>query len=112
MFIVLSGQNILFVEVIFSFIFQNKEGRGRGCVRCVLRRVLGVHALCRVCVRGVVGRVRDVCGVWGGVWCVCVGACVAWGRGRKYRSPLYYPDTLVNLDTCLGRFLPTVKVFI
>ena len=25
------------------------------------------------------------------------------GRGRKYRSPLYYPDTLVNLDTCLGK---------
>ena len=48
----------------------------------MLRRVLGVYALCRVCVRGVVGRVRDVCGVWGGVWCVCVGACVAWGRGR------------------------------
>ena len=21
---------------------------------------------------------------------------------RKYRSPLYYPDTLVNPDTCLG----------
>ena len=50
------------------------------------------------------------------------GACVVWGRvgvgawvwvlghklgvrsvgERKYRSPLYYPDTLVNPDTCLG----------
>ena len=39
---------------------------------------------------------------------------VCWGGGtfrgreggglmeRKYRSPLYYPDTLVNPDTCLG----------
>ena len=24
---------------------------------------------------------------------------------RKYRSPLYYPDTLVNPDTCLGSIL-------
>ena len=65
-FIVLSGQNILFVEFIFHFcksfcvIFQNKEGRLRGCVRCALRRVLGVW-VCRVCV---------------GRECVCVGACV------------------------------------
>ena len=44
--------------------------------------------------------------------CVVVWVC-GWGRGhvgcvqavgeRKYRSPLYYPDTLVNLDTCLGK---------
>ena len=53
----------------------------------------------------------------GRVW-ACVVVCVVgggrewgvWGREwgvrsvgeRKYRSPLYYPDTLVNLDTCLG----------
>ena len=59
------------------------------------------------CVGGVCGacvvRVRGVCGactVCGGV---CVGAWGRGGRGRKYRSPLYYPDTLVNLDTCLGK---------
>ena len=78
-FIVLSGQNILFVEVIFSFIFQNKEGRG--CVRCVLRRVLGVCGLCRGCVRGVCGAcagcVWGVYGMWGRV-CWGVGA---WGEG-------------------------------
>ena len=39
----------------------------------------------------------------------CVGAgvgcvwCVRSVGERKYRSPLYYPDTLVNPDTCLGR---------
>ena len=63
---------------------------------------------CGVCVWGVC--VYGVCvgvGVCGGVWGVfgvCVGACGgvrALGE-RKYRSPLYYPDTLVNLDTCLG----------
>ena len=54
--------------------------------------------------------VRGVCGVCVG----CVGrgwkcgTCVGrWGRcvGRKERvslAPLYYPDTLVNPDTCLG----------
>ena len=29
-----------------------------------------------------------------------VGVVAVWER--KYRSPLYYPDTLVNPDTCLG----------
>ena len=62
------------------------------------------------------GRVMGVCGVCvggGRVWGAC-GVCVVGGRGgrvggggggvveRKYRSPLYYPDTLVNPDTCLG----------
>ena len=34
----------------------------------------------------------------------CVGRVGrVWAVGeRKYRSPLYYPDTLVNPDTCLG----------
>ena len=68
-------------------------GRVRvGCVGVRVGRVLGVR------VWGVLGCVLGVCG---GV----VGACV-WGGGgvaeRKYRSPLYYPDTLVNPDTCLG----------
>ena len=27
---------------------------------------------------------------------------------RKYRSPLYYPDTLVNPDTCLGIILKII----
>ena len=31
-------------------------------------------------------------------------------RERKYRSPLYYPDTLVNPDTCLGNFYNFFKV--
>ena len=50
-----------------------------------------------------VGGVRGVC-----VWGVC-GACVGrvWGVcvGQKLfvsLAPLYYPDTLVNPDTCLG----------
>ena len=54
-----------------------------------------------------------VCGVvgWCGVWrggCSGVGCVLGRVRGvqavgdRKYRSPLYYPDTLVNPDTCLG----------
>ena len=55
------------------------------------------------------------CGVCGVACVVCVGACGCGGRvylgvsgvlgpcgKRKYRSPLYYPDTLVNPDTCLG----------
>ena len=79
-------------------------------MRCVLRRVLGVCGLCRGCVQGIVGRVRCVWGVY--VVCACgafVGCVLGrvWRGGgavveRKYRSPLYYPDTLVNLDTCLG----------
>ena len=58
-----------------------------GCLWCVcVGRVLGVWALWWWC-------------VWGGVWGrVCVG------RGSKYRSPLYLPDTLVNPDTCLGHY--------
>ena len=56
----------------------------------------GVCGACAGCVRGVcrvcAGCVQGVCGACGG------GAVVE----RKYRSPLYYPDTLVNLDTCLG----------
>ena len=44
----------------------------------------------------------------GGVCWVCLGACVCGGcvrsRGEKVSlAPLYYPDTLVNPDTCLGR---------
>ena len=56
-------------------------------------------------------------GVWGvcGVCCacvgcvvrVCVGECVGCGRVRGEKvslAPLYYPDTLVNPDTCLGEY--------
>ena len=57
-----------------------------------------------------VGCVRGVCGVCvGRVWGVC-RACAAraWGVcvGQEVLvllAPLYYPDTLVNLDTCLGK---------
>ena len=82
----------------------------RESVSCVLGRVWCVW----VCVGGVwvcVGACVGVCGVCVGcVWGVC-GACVGgclgwccWGRGREKVSlaPLYYPDTLVNPDTCLG----------
>ena len=54
-----------------------------------------------------VGRVGCVCGVCAG-WAFVEWGCDVWVRGvvaveeRKYRSPFYYPDTLVNLDTCLG----------
>ena len=48
---------------------------------------------------------------WGGCLCVCevcAGACVCGvcvrSRGEKVSlAPLYYPDTLVNPDTCLGK---------
>ena len=59
-----------------------------------------------VCGVGCVGRVGTCEGVWGRV-----GACGdMWGRvqavgEKKYRSPLYYPDTLVYPDTCLGAFV-------
>ena len=41
----------------------------------------------------------------GRMWGVRGGRVGGGGGGvveRKYRSPLYYPDTLVNPDTCLG----------
>ena len=64
-----------------------------------MERVWACVVVCVVCV-GSVGREWGVwgreLGVWGREWGVrSVGE-------RKYRSPLYYPDTLVNLDTCLG----------
>ena len=35
--------------------------------------------------------------------CWCVDVCVR-SRGEKVSlAPLYYPDTLVNPDTCLGQ---------
>ena len=43
-----------------------------------------------------------------GVW---VGECVGCGRVRGEKvslAPLYYPDTLVNPDTCLGVFYSTL----
>ena len=56
-----------------------------------------------MCVGACVGCVGACVGVCVGacVWDVCWGVC--WGvralGERKYHSPLYYPDTLVNLDT-------------
>ena len=42
----------------------------------------------------------------GRCWCVCgvcVGVCGGF-RGEKVSlAPLYYPDTLVNLNTCISR---------
>ena len=63
--------------------------------------------------RGVLGcvGVRLGVGVWGGESGRCVGevsGCVGevcWGRDDARGlelAPLYYPDTLVNQDTCLG----------
>ena len=58
--------------------------------------------VCRACVGRVwcvwgVGCVWHVWGVWGRAWGVCVGQKVLVSL-----APLYYPDTLVNPDTCLG----------
>ena len=47
-----------------------------------------------------------VCWGMGGV---CVGACVRCVWGRVCGAPLYYPDTLVNLDTCLGSLFLVLK---
>ena len=58
------------------------RGRVGVCVGCVLGRVSGRMS-------------ERVLGVSG----VRVGAV----GESKYRSPLYYLDTLVNPDTCLGR---------
>ena len=54
-----------------------------------------------------VGGVCGECGVCvGRVWCVgCAwGVWSVWllGKERLSLAPLYYPDTLVNPDTCLG----------
>ena len=62
-----------------------------------------------VCVGEGVVCVLGVCGCWGVCvvwvcWCVC-GVCGVCGgfRGEKVSlAPLYYPDTLINPDTCLG----------
>ena len=83
------------------------------CVGCVLGRVCGVCVgacveACEGC--GGVAGCGSVCGAWG-----------VWGRvgcvwGVQYHptffdceavttlAPLYYPDTLVNPDTCLGDY--------
>ena len=52
------------------------------------------------------------CGCWGvyvGAWVgyVLGRACGVWGR--VCGAPLYYPDTLVNLDTCLGSLFLVLK---
>ena len=73
----------------------------------VLRRVWGCGWGCGL---GRVGRA----GVWA---CVCAGlcwgvwGCGVWGLWREKVSltPLYYPDTLVNPDTCLGNLLKTIN---
>ena len=52
--------------------------------------------------------VKGACGgcVGGHVRCVWGVSDVGVGAmgQRTYRSPLYYPDTLVNPDTCLGLY--------
>ena len=64
----------------------------------------GVLGVCWAC-GGSVWGVCVVC-VFGRVVCVleCVLGCVLdLSRGEKVLlAPLYYPDTLVNPDTCLG----------
>ena len=67
---------------------------------------VGVWACVGGC--GCLGMSGVCVGAWGGA-CVGFGACVeacvgCWCCGRKSVSfaPLYYPDTLVNPDTCLG----------
>ena len=48
----------------------------------------------------------------GRCWCVCgvcVGVCGVF-RGEKVSlAPLYYPDTLINPDTCLGAIFSVNK---
>ena len=63
----------------------------------------GVGDVCRGCRGGVSEGVREVCQ---GVSGKCVGdgmmlKSVRMARGQQL-APLYYPDTLVNPDTCLG----------
>ena len=43
-------------------------------------------------------------GACGVVWyvCVCVGTCGGFRAEKVSLATLYYPDTLVNPDTCLG----------
>ena len=67
-----------------------------------LGRVMGVCGVCVGRVWWVGGRGRV--GVFvGRLWGVCGGVGVLEAVvEREYRSPLYYPDTLVNPDTCLG----------
>ena len=65
-------------------------------------RVRGVCGACAGCVWGVCGvcveRVQGVCRACAArAWGVCVGQEVLVSL-----APLYYPDTLVNPDTCLG----------
>ena len=77
---------------------MNGRGGKSGWKACV-GRARGVRVVCvgRVwCVWGV-GCVWHVWGVWGRAWGVCVGQKVLVSL-----APLYYPDTLVNPDTCLG----------
>ena len=65
---------------------------------------------CGVGVSGCVGVRRGVLGfgeVCQGVSGRCVGEGMmleGWRAGGRELAPLYYPDTLVNQDTCLGRF--------
>ena len=55
------------------------------CVACVW-----LCGVCGVCV-----------GACGGMCCVCVLGCGGRGEVKVSLAPLYYPDTLVNPDTCL-----------
>ena len=65
---------------------------------------IAIHILsaCGACV----GVCESCVGVWGSVCGAGVGGCVGWcwsrGREKVLLAPLYYPDTLVNSDTCLG----------
>ena len=60
--------------------------------------------------------VGRVWGAFGGGVCVEWGVCGVCESGvrslgeRKYRSPLYYPDTLVHSDTCLGMYSRLSKI--
>ena len=74
--------SFIFIKVfsVFCVIFQNKEGKLRDCVRCALRRVLGVGGRWGVVV---VGCVWLLWGVLGRV-CVCWGVCgVGVGAGCR-----------------------------
>ena len=78
------------------------ETKCEWCGGVLGRPALGVCGACVGCVWGVcvvcVWRVQGVCRACAGrAWGVCVGQEVL-----VLLAPLYYPDTLVNPDTCLG----------
>ena len=83
------------------FLFENERNIKTRIERSEIRVTnLGGLEVCRGSVGEVWGRCVGVC--WGASGCA---GEVCWGRDDARGlelAPLYYPDTLVNQDTCLG----------